>query len=296
MEHSDISQRFVINHSGIRGQWTLLDNSFQEVLAKHDYPMEIQALLGEMMAAATLLIATLKFEGSMIIQARGEGPVSLATVECTHNHQLRAVARWQGQTQGMNFTELLQKSTLAITITPAKGERYQGVVPLEGANLSECLQLYFQMSEQLKTQIQLFHGNNRCGGLLLQVLPDSTDTQTDPELRANEWERVTALAATLTAEELLNLDCPTLLHRLFHEEEVALFPATQVRFECSCSRDKTADTLVQFGQHELEQLLKERGQVEVTCQYCNALYRFDSVDIAMLFHGQGGGSDSNQSH
>ena len=106
MEHSDISQRFVINHSGIRGQWTLLDNSFQEVLAKHDYPMEIQALLGEMMAAATLLIATLKFEGSMIIQARGEGPVSLATVECTHNHQLRAVARWQGQTQGMNFTEL----------------------------------------------------------------------------------------------------------------------------------------------------------------------------------------------
>lgn len=296
MEHSDISQRFVINDSGIRGQWTLLDSSFQNVLAKHDYPLEIQALLGEMMAAATLLTATLKFEGSMIIQARGEGPVSLISVECTHRHELRAIARWQGDTSNMAFKTLMQKSTLAITITPAKGERYQGIVPLDGDNLSECLEHYFQHSEQLKTQIQLYHGNNRAGGLLLQVLPDSAEVKTDPEQRAQEWDRVTTLATTLTAEELLGLDCPTLLYRLFHEEQVALFPSEAVKFQCSCSRQRTMDTLVQLGQTELESLLQEQGNIEVTCQYCNQHYRFDAVDIAMLFQQPVGEPPSSRSH
>lgn len=296
MENSDISQRFVINHSGIRGQWTLLDSSFKAVLAKHDYPLEIQALIGEMMAAATLLTATLKFEGSMIIQARGEGIVNLVSVECTHEHKLRAIARWQGDTTGMNFGQLLQKATLAITITPAKGERYQGIVPLDGENLSECLEHYFQYSEQLKTQIQLFHGNNRAGGLLLQVLPDSAEVSTAPEKRAEEWSRVTTLSATLTADELLNLDCLELLHRLFHEEQVSVFPGEVVAFQCSCSRQRTADTLIQLGKEDLEALIEERGNVEVTCQYCNERYVFDAVDITMLFQSPTGESGNQSSH
>jgi molecular chaperone Hsp33 len=283
MNSSDISQRFVINDSGVRGQWTLLDSSFQSVMAKHDYPLEIQAILGEMMAAATLLTATLKFEGSMIIQARGTGIVNLLTVECTHDHKLRAIARWDGDTANMDFRGMLGQSTLAITITPLKGERYQGVVPLDGDNLSQCLEHYFQHSEQLRTQIQLFHGNNRAGGLLLQVMPTHSGEQVDPDAQRDEWERVTTLARTLTAEELLSLDCPTVLYRLFHEELVQLFPSEPVVFHCTCSRQRTADALIQLGQNELDTIIAEEGKIKVTCQFCNEHYVFDAVDVAMLF-------------
>lgn len=283
MTSSDISQRFMINDSGVRGQWTLLDASYQTVLAKHDYPLEIQAVLGEMMAAAILLTSTLKFEGSMTIQARGDGAVSLLNVECTHDHKLRAIARWDGDTTGMDFRTMVGQSTLGITITPLQGERYQGIVPLDGDNLSECLEHYFQYSEQLRTQIQLFHGNNRAGGLFLQILPTHSGIKIDPEVQKEEWERVTTLARTLTAEELLNLDCPTLLHRLFHEEVVQLFAPEPVMFQCTCSRQRTADALIQLGRKELEDILAEEGKVDVGCQFCNEHYLFDAVDVAMLF-------------
>lgn len=283
MSETDISHRFIINDQGVRGQWTLLGSSYQTVIAKHDYPLELQALLGEMMAAAILLSATLKFEGSMTIQARGQGTVSLLSVECTHDCKLRGIARWDGETTGMDFRTLLGQATLAITITPVKGERYQGIVPLDGNTLAECLEHYFQISEQIGTRIQLFHGNNRAGGLLLQVLPTHSGIQIDPEVQQAEWERVTTLAQTLTAEELLNLDCSTVLHRLFHEESVQLFPAEPVAFACTCSRQRTEEALVQMGQQELEQILQEEKVIDVVCQFCNELYRFDAVDVAVMF-------------
>lgn len=283
MTSSDISQRFMINDSGVRGQWTLLDASFQTVLAKHDYPLEIQAVLGEMMAAAILLTSTLKFEGSMTIQARGTGTVSLLTVECTHDNKLRAIARWEGDTSGMDFRTMVGDSTLGITISPLQGERYQGIVPLDGENLSQCLESYFQYSEQLRTQIQLFHGNNRAGGLFLQILPTHSGIKTDPEAQKEEWERVTALAGTLSAEELLNLDCSTVLHRLFHEESVQLFQPEPVLFQCTCSRQRTADALIQIGKEELDSVIATEGKVDVSCQFCNERYVFDAVDVALLF-------------
>lgn len=283
MTSSDISQRFMINDSGVRGQWTLLDASYQTVLAKHDYPLEIQAVLGEMMAAAILLTSTLKFEGSMTIQARGTGAVNLLTVECTHDHKLRAIARWDGDTSGMDFRAMVGESTLGITITPHKGERYQGIVPLDGDNLSQCLEQYFQYSEQLRTQIQLFHGNNRAGGLFLQILPTHSGIKIDPEVQKQEWERVTTLARTLTAEELLNLDCVTVLHRLFHEETVQLFQPEPIMFQCTCSRQRTADALIQIGKEELDSVIAAEGKLDVTCQFCNEHYVFDAVDVALLF-------------
>jgi len=295
MSETDISHRFIINDRGVRGQWTLLEASYQTVLAKHNYPLELQAVLGEMMAAAILLSATLKFEGSMVIQARGNGAVSLLSVECSHDYKLRAIARWEGDTSGLDFRSLLGQANLAITITPAQGERYQGIVPLDGDTLSQCLEHYFDSSEQIRTKIQLFHGNNRAGGLLLQILPTHSGIKLDPLQQQEEWERVTALAQTLTAEELLNLDCTTVLHRLFHEEDVQLFPAETVCFECSCSRQRTSEALVQMGRPELEQILQEEGNIEVVCQFCNEMYRFDAVDIALLFsdYSPTGGADDS---
>jgi molecular chaperone Hsp33 len=283
MNNSDTSQRFLFDKSAIRGQWSLLETSYQTVLAKHDYPLEVQALLGELMAAAILLAATLKFEGHLTIQARGHGPVNLLNVECTHDHQLRAIAQWQADTTGMDFKALLGAAVLAITITPNKGERYQGIVPLSGASLAECLEFYFAQSEQLQTRIWLCQGNNRAGGLLLQALPYNSSNPVPKEQQQEDWHRISTLAATLTADELLNLDSETLLTRLFHEEEVTVFPPEPVEFRCTCSRERTAAALVQLGQQELEDILAEQGMVDITCQFCNQQYIFDKVDVAMLF-------------
>lgn len=283
MNSSDTRQRFLLNNSAIRGQWTRLDASYQTVLAKHDYPLEVQTLLGEMLAAAVLLTATLKFEGSLTLQARGEGPVHLISVECSHDHQLRAIARWQSDTSGLDFKALLGNAVLAITITPARGERYQGIVPLTGASLAECLEFYFSQSEQLRTRLWLHQGNNRAAGLLLQVLPYNSATPVDPDQQEEDWNRLTLLAATLTADELLGLDSQTLLHRLFHEEDVLLFPPEPVEFHCTCSRQRTAQALAQLGRTELDSILEEQGHLEATCQFCNQIYRFDAVDVALLF-------------
>ena len=296
MNQCDICQRFLINENGVRGHWTLLEGSFQTVLAKHDYPLELQALLGELMAAATLLTATLKYEGSMTIQARGTGIVSLLTVECTHNQALRAIARWQGDTRDQDFKTLLGDATLAITISPEKGERYQGIVPLDGRNLAECLERYFSQSEQLTTHIQLFHGNNRAGGLMLQVLPPNSETPVDPDQQAEDWRRITLLANTVTADEFLNLDCSTLLHRLFHEELVELFQTEPVQFHCSCSRQRLSAALISLGKAELEQALTEQGNLDITCEFCNQQYQFDRVDIALLFKDNVTPNGSGQNH
>ena len=295
MNNSDTSQRFLLNNSAIRGQWTLLETSYQTVLAKHDYPLEVQGLLGEIMAAAILLAATIKFEGTLTIQARGKGPVSLLNVECTHDHQLRAIAQWEGDTTDMDFKTLLGHAVLAITITPDKGERYQGIVPLVGSTIAECLEFYFAQSEQLTTRIWLYQGNNRSGGLLLQVLPYNSKNPIDPVRQKEDWHRVSTLAATLTADELLSLDSETLLVRLFHEEEVTVFPPEPVEFRCTCSRERTAAALVQLGQEELEDIVAEQGKIDITCQFCNQQYLFDKVDVAMLFQ-QTSGSDSSSQH
>ena len=295
MQNSDTSQRFLLGNSAIRGQWSLLETSYQTVLAKHDYPLEVQALLGEMMAAAVLLASTLKFQGSLTIQARGHGPLHLITVECTHDYALRAVARWQSDTSGLDFQTLLGDAILAITITPNRGERYQGIVPLNGANLAQCLEFYFSQSEQLQTRIWLHQGNNRAAGLLLQVLPHNSETRVEPEQLAEDWNRVGTLADTLTAEELLNLDSETVLRRLFHEEDVMLFPPETAVFKCTCSRERTANALERMGLEELESILADEGQVDVTCQFCNQRYLFDAVDIAMLFQ-DAGPADSGSRH
>ena len=295
MNNSDTSQRFLLNNSAIRGQWTLLETSYQTVLAKHDYPLEVQGLLGEIMAAAILLAATIKFEGSLTIQARGKGPVNLLNVECTHEHELRAIAQWQADTTGMDFKAMLGDAVLAITITPKQGERYQGIVPLTGANLAECLEFYFTQSEQLQTRIWLHQGNNRAGGLLLQVLPYNSSNPIDPAQQQEDWHRVNTLASTLTADELLNLDSETLLTRLFHEEEVSVFPPEPVEFHCTCNRERTANALVQLGREELDSIIAEQGQIEITCQFCNQQYLFDKVDVAMLFQ-QGSPPESDRQH
>ncbi|MDX1695430.1 MAG: Hsp33 family molecular chaperone HslO [Ketobacteraceae bacterium] len=283
MDHHDTSRRFVIENSPIRGEWTLLDSTYKAVIAKHRYPLEIQALLGQMMAAAVMLSSTIKFQGLLIIQARGQGLLKLATVECTHDKGVRAVAQWDGDVKDKGFLELLTNATLAITIAPREGQRYQGIVPLEHDSLGECLEDYFARSEQLKTRIWLAEGDEKAAGLLIQFMPYSSEVQKSEEELTEDWNRVTVLADTLTKEEHLGIAPETLLHRLFHEEDIRLMGSQGVRFYCPCSRERFAESLATLPREELEDILLERGKIETQCQFCNETYHFDSVDIHTLF-------------
>lgn len=288
MSQNDQSQRFLFDNSDVRGEMVDLERSYAEVLAKHPYPQPVAELLGEMLAAAALLCGTLKFDGLLILQARSSGSVPLLMIECSSDREVRGLARYDAESvkAGAGLHELMPDGVLTMTIDPKNGQRYQGIVPLEGATLAECLSGYFATSEQLPTRFWLNADSRRARGLLLQQLP--ADRVKDAEAREAGWQHVTALADTLTAEELLGLDNPTVLHRLYHEEDVRLFDPQPLMFRCSCSRERSANALVSLGQGDAERLLGELGgEITVDCQFCNQRYRFDGNDIAQLFAGGG---------
>ncbi|PKM30674.1 MAG: Hsp33 family molecular chaperone HslO [Gammaproteobacteria bacterium HGW-Gammaproteobacteria-11] len=282
MSVEDSSQRFLFEHADVRGELVSLDQSYREVLAKHDYPEPVQALLGEMLAAAVLLSTTLKFDGLLVLQARSPGPVSLLMVECSSDQRVRAIARHADDLQGNTLAELMPEAVMAMTIDPDNGQRYQGIVALEGESLAAALTAYFDTSEQLPTLFRLQADGRRARGFLLQALP--ADRQKDPEQRAATWEHLSILANTLSAEELLSLDNQTLLFRLFHEEEVRLFEPRTVCFECSCSAERSANALVSLGHEDALSLLQERGgEIEIDCQFCNTRYRYGENELDELF-------------
>lgn len=285
---SDQTQRFLFDDSDVRGETATLAESYQHVLAKHTYPEPVAQLLGELLAAAALLVGTLKFDGLLSLQARSEGPVPLLMVECSSERDVRGIARYQAEqiTPGATLHELMPDGMLAITVEPTRGQRYQGIVGLDGVDLAACLSEYFVASEQLPTRFWLAADGRRACGLLLQQLP--ADRIHDPEEREASWNHLRTLADTLTAEELLGLDTETVLHRLYHEEQLRLFEAQAIRFRCSCSRERSANALASLGQHDAEQLLQEQGgAITVDCQFCNDRYVFDAADIAQLFAGGG---------
>ncbi|RTE64464.1 Hsp33 family molecular chaperone HslO [Amphritea opalescens] len=290
MSSSDQLQRVIFEHADIRSVLAGLEQSYQQAIAKHHYPKLINVLLGEMMAAVSLLSATLKFDGRLLLQAQSSNQVKMMMAECNHQRDLRAIARFDGELpEQAEFCELLKGGQLVITIEPDQGQRYQGVVPLEGSHLSECLEAYFRLSEQLPTQIHLVADEHRAAGFLLQVMPASGDPTAD-------WEHFSSLSATLTDTELLELDNATILHRLFHEEDGRLYEADKLQFKCDCSRERTSDALRAMSREELEQIAREDGSVDVSCQFCNELYQFDLADIAMMFSDSAKVEGSDQLH
>lgn len=282
MSFQDTTQRFMFEHADVRGELVALDQSYREVLAKHDYPESVKALLGEMLAATVLLSTTIKFDGLLILQARSSGPLSTLMVECSSDQAVRGIARYAEDLQGDTLPELMPDGILTITIDPTEGQRYQGIVPLEGHSLADALSAYFDNSEQLPTRFRLQADGRTARGFLLQALP--ADRQIDPEDRDATWEHLSILANTLTAEELLSLDNQTLLHRLFHQEDLRLFDPARVRFECSCSAERSGNALVSLGREDALALLAEQGgEIEVDCQFCNARYRFAEAAVEGLF-------------
>lgn len=294
---ADFSQRFLFDDSDVRGELVALHESYQHVLAKHDYPPAVAQLLGELMAAAALLVGTLKFDGLLVLQARSSGAVPLLMVECSSARELRGIARYESAQLGelATLSELMPDGVLAITVEPTQGQRYQGIVDLDGADLAACLTNYFQTSEQLATRFWLHADGLRARGLLLQQLP--ADRLLDADERQESWLHLLTLANTLSAEELLALDNETLLHRLYHEEALRLFEPNALSFRCSCSRERSANALVSLGLEDAENLVAEQGgAVVIDCQFCNERYSFDAADVAQLFAGGGSQAPADTRH
>ncbi|MGY2292427.1 Hsp33 family molecular chaperone HslO [Pseudomonas sp. SDO528_S397] len=294
---TDFSQRFIFDDSDARGELVALERSYAEVLAKHPYPEPVAQLLGEFMAAAALLVGTMKFDGLLILQARSEGPVPLLMIECSSEREIRGLARYEASQIAADATlaDLMPNGVLALTVDPTEGQRYQGIVDLDGETLSECFTNYFVMSQQVNTRFWLNADGQRARGLLVQQLP--ADRIKDEDERDASWQHIIALANTVKAEELLGLDNETILHRLYHEEAVRLFDEQPLRFHCSCSRERSGNALVSLGLEDAQNLAVEQGgTVEIDCQFCNQRYLFDAADITQLFAGAGVDTPSGTRH
>lgn len=280
----DQLQRFIFENLPIRGEVVRLQHAYQEVSERHPYPLVVKQFLGQTLVASSLLSATLKYQGSLILQIQGDGPISLLLAQATAEQHLRGLANWDAERNiSEHFATAVGKGHLVITIDPGiKKERYQGVVSLEGDSLARIIENYFQQSEQLDTFILLASNETTAAGFLLQLLPEVDPTKVI-ENKAILWEHILQLAQTLTSDELLNLPNTNLLHRLFHEEDLRLFAPETVQFICHCSRDKMAKAIFTLGHEDAIALLKQHKIIEVTCEFCRKQHQFNASDVETIF-------------
>ncbi|UTT85873.1 Hsp33 family molecular chaperone HslO [Vibrio pelagius] len=278
---NNVLNRYLFEDLSVRGELVQLDEAYQQIISSKEYPAAIQKLLGELLVSTTLLTATLKFEGSITMQLQGDGPVSLAVINGDHDQKIRGVARFEGDiADDASLHDLMGKGYLVITIDPKKGERYQGIVALEGDTLADVLEGYFANSEQLKTRLWLrtgeHEGKPHAAGMLLQVMPDGTGTPDD-------FEHLEQLTATVKNEELFTLEANELLYRLYNQEKVQLFTPQPVEFFCGCSRERSGAAIVTVDQEEIYSIISTEGSVSLHCDYCGTSYAFDKSDVDALF-------------
>lgn len=280
MHQYDQLVRFIFRELDVRGEVVQVGVSLDQMLQNHDYPFPVKRLLAELVAATSLLTATLKFEGQIAVNLQGNGPIRFIAVNGNHRQEFRGVARLQREINGDSFRELVgDQGHLLVTITPDQGERYQGIIPLEGDSLTSTLESYFQQSEQLPTRLYLHTDigaeHSRAAGMLIQVLP------VDPQKARVDFEHVMALSDTLTREEMLDLPIEESLYRLFHQEVVELYPAQPLRFVCGCSREKCESAIISLGAQAIDEHIAE-GALEISCEYCNTTYQFDASALESL--------------
>ena len=279
-QQTDQLYRYIFNDLNCRGEFVRLQQSLDSMFANHHYPQPVKKLLSEMMAITTLLTATLKFEGDIAVQIQGDGPVSYAVVNGNSQLQMRGMAKVQGELSSDDLQHLVGKAHLVITINPEQGERYQGIVAVEGQTIAQCIENYFQQSEQLQTKIwtatDLSSHNHRVGALFLQVLP------VNDKQAKQDFEHLATLSQTVTAEELLTLDVNQLLLRLYHQDDPRIFEPKNVVYQCSCSRDKTATALRSMDCDSLLAQIDSQGPIKVDCQFCLKSYLFDKDDITAM--------------
>jgi molecular chaperone Hsp33 len=302
-------QKFIFDGMPVRGVIVRLTDSWQEVLRRRaaggGWEPAVRDTLGQMAAAVVLLQANLKFDGALILQVHGDGPVKLAVAEATSDLRFRVTAKVQGEVAAdARFGDLVNRhgqGRCAITLDPLDrqpGQQpYQGVVPLEApeggpvGDVATMLEHYMRQSEQVDTRIVLAANGDAACGLLIQRLPvegegnlaGQSSLAQKAEIDDEAFTRIAHFASTLSATELLTLDVPTILHRLFWEEPLRVFEPQAPAFSCSCSADRVRNMLRNLGRDEAESILAERKDIEIGCDFCGTQYRFDAVDVGALF-------------
>ena len=306
--------KFLFDGLPVRGQIVRLTDAWTEVLARRraddaasTWPWPVAELMGEMAAASVLMQANIKFNGALIMQIFGEGPVKVAVAEVQQDLSLRVTAKVVGEVDsGAHLQDLVNvngRGRCAITLDPKDRlpgqQAYQGVVPLNATygegrpNLADVLEHYMRQSEQLDTKLVLAASETVAAGLLIQRLPAEGEANIakgqamDPAEQMEHFNRIATLAGSLTGDELLQLDVETVLRRLFWQEKILRFDPQTPRFACTCSRERVAGMIRGLGQEEADDIVAERGEIDVSCDFCGQHYRFDAVDAGQLFTALG---------
>ena len=275
---------FVFEGAAVRGACVRMDRAVHDALASHDYPRALARVLAELLAASTLLAASLKFRGSLIVQLAGGGPVRLAVVECDHALSLRATAQWDPAAVARlgadaTLAELAGGggARLAITLDPEEGPLYQGIVALEAGSVATLLEHYLASSEQLESRMALAERDGRVGGLLVQRLPGAGEGDAAP------WDEASRAIDALDSATLVDCDPVEALTRAFPGRDLRVFKARAPAFSCRCSSARVEQALRIAGRDELEAALADDGEVRVTCEYCGRRYTFTPNQARALF-------------
>ena len=271
-------QTFILEDSGIRGALVRLTETWEQVVAAHDYPPAVRALLGEGIVATVLLATGLKATPNVSLQLQGEGPLKLLLIQCTDGQRVRGMASFKAAPQAV---PLLGAGRLVVNLDTGKPNGFfQGIVPLSSAKLDECLEAYFAQSEQLETRL-ILRTDERCvAGLLLQALPGHGE-----ERAAGAFEAAAACAATVSAAELTGSSAEELLPKLFAGQSIRLFASHPVVHDCRCTPERLAGVVRMLGEEELKSLLAEQGHVELKCEFCNRAFRYDDVQVDAIMRG-----------
>ena len=302
---SGLLHRFLFEGLPVRGALVRVTSAWREVLTRRkvsgDFPAPVRSLLGEMAAAGLLMHSNIKFDGALILQLHGNGPLKLAVAEINSDLSFRATAQVVGAAaDDARLPQLVSNGgRCAITLDardrPTGTMPYQGIVPLYGddgeplVQLAEVLEHYMLQSEQLDTRLVLAANDEMAAGLLLQRMPrggvgNLGDERDEDRIGLDEdFNRIAHLGGSLSREELLSLDADTILRRLFWQEDLRRFEAREVAFRCTCSRERVQSMLLGLGREELEDILAERGHIEVGCDFCGLQYHFDNIDVGSMF-------------
>jgi molecular chaperone Hsp33 len=285
-------RRYLCDHAPDARLMTVRLGSTKDNMLDHQHmPGNVKTLCEELTAAACILSHMLKFDGEMIIQVKGSGPVKMLVAECSSEGRIRSTAQWDQVDQSMNFQDLVGTGYLAVTVDPRQGERYQGIVPLESDSIEQCINQYFKNSEQLDTRLWLSTDTNHVAGLLIQRVPGEGGISADQD---PNWTTLSTLAETITQHELVSEAGPLLIYKLFHELAPRTFDPQAIEFGCSCSRERSARALRALGETEVKNLFAEQPSLTIDCHFCGQVYQYDQADLEWLLSDQPPRSDTLQ--
>lgn len=279
---SNTVQRFLFKELNIRGQHIHLQESWQQMIKDRHYPLSIIKLLGELTAVSVLMASGMKHKGRITLQVQGSGPVTLLVVEVTHDLKIRGMAKTDRTiTSETTLDELLGDGQILVTLENIQtNHHFQSYVAREGNNISEAFEEFLSQSEQLPSKLWLAADEQAIGGVMIQKMPDTDGHDSDG------WDRVMHITTTVQDQELTQLATEELLHRLFHEELLELFAASEVQYECPQDREKVDNMLLSLGEEEVRKLLEEQGEIVIHNEICNFHLRYGQKEVDSLFHGK----------